>query len=146
MDACALMIPPKVPIYSGYSDQPDHLYYKSIYLIFPGMYNKGGGYFFKMGVLYLLDFILVGSRGHLIFIWEKGDTLYFILSTHPVFFSDWSNLAKSQLWHINNCIVYFWIYFLVNTWSIEGAVHQLYCLESSTYLLNIIRQLKIYIL
>ena len=47
MDACALMIPPKVPIYSGYSDQPDHLYYKSIYLIFPGMYNKGGGGIFK---------------------------------------------------------------------------------------------------
>ena len=87
MDACALMIPQKVPIYSGYSDQPDHLYYKSIYLIFPGMYNKGEGHFQNfLGVLYLLDFILVGSRGHLIFIWEKGDTLYFILSTHPVFF------------------------------------------------------------
>ena len=62
MDGCALMIPPKVPIYSGYSDQPDHLYYKSIYLIFPGMYNKGGGAFSNfLGGFILIRFYFGGE-------------------------------------------------------------------------------------
>ena len=72
--------------------------------------TKGGDIFiYYWGVLDLLYFQLVGIRGHLNYIWEEGGTLYFVLSTHPVFFR-LIKVATGQLWHSMNFIYIFFKY------------------------------------